>query len=162
MPHVPKKNTLLVGGEGEDPVEVQPRAVMLRPVCPKGEMEVIAHMLHGMLTARRFAVLEASKGGAQVSSEELQQMILADARASLEQCINTTFGTVNWVPSAERFENKAVVLHLPIGGRGKFILVGFDVDENKAFDDTNVHGTASSVSVYWGRQALPRMTAYSS
>ena len=101
MPFVPRKGSFLLGGEGQNVEEAQPRAELHRPVCPLHDMDIIAHMLHGMLVARRFALLEAGKGAANISSDELQKMIFADALHELEQCVNTAYGTTTWSPSSE-------------------------------------------------------------
>ena len=156
MRFVPRTDTWLVGGEGQSTEYAQPFAILHRPVCPHGEMNVLAHMLHGMLVSRRFAILDA-KAGASVTSAELQRFILADARCKLEQCINKTFGTVSWTPSSQRFEEKSVVLILPIGGDGNFIQAGFEVDHKQLAPMDQME----PFSHYWRRRRIPRMTAYS-
>ena len=161
MPFVPRTNSLLVGGEALDVDEAQPRAILQRPVCPLHDMNVIAHMLHGMLVARRFALLEAGQNGGSVSSDELQRMILEDAREQLKQCIDTAYGTFTWSPSAESFLNKSVVLVLPIGGAGRIIKVGFEVDANPKMQSEPGRHFSEQSSPYWSRRHFPRMTAYS-
>lgn len=156
MPFVPRQSSFLVGGEGQNAEFVQPFPIMNRPVCPQGEMSVLAHMLHTMLAARRFAILEAQ--GQAPSSEKLHQLILEDARHKLEQCINKTFGTVSWTPSSQSFENKSVVLVLPIGD-GHFIQAGFEVDHKP--EVAHIKRMSESHSHYWPQRQVPRMTAYS-
>ena len=160
MPFIPRKDSFLLGGEGQDADEAQPRALLQRPVCPLHDMNIIAHMLHGMLVARRFALLEAGKGAGNISSDELQQMIFADALHQLEQCVNTAYGTSTWSPSSQSFLSKSVVLILPIGGGGRFIQVGFEVDANKAMEAPGALASEQS-SPYWHRRHIPRMSAYS-
>lgn len=114
VPFVPRKGSFLVRGERWNLEFAQPFPILQRPVCPRCDMSVSAHMLHAMLVARRFATVEAKDSV--LTSAELQRLILEDARHKLEQCINQTFGTASsWIPSTESFNQESVVLVLPIG-----------------------------------------------